>query len=93
MSEFEISVGRLEKLYKGKLPDWLIYLIEDGFLHTHHEKKEVKPPCKWCEAWKIFMSWRWSSSCVELQEAIHYLITLGKYMQVCPVCDARLEGK
>ncbi len=91
MSEFGVSVGRLEKLYKGKLPDWLIYLIEDGFLHTHDEKKEGKPSCQWCEKWKWFMDMcgpdgeytpKWYD--------IHYLITLGKYMQVCPVCGEKL---
>ncbi len=93
MSEKDLCQRCLMRWREGlscEIPPWV---------HCHHDqpgpepaKEEVKP-CKWCEKWKIFMSWRWSSSCVELQEAIHYLITIGKYMQECPVCDARLSRR
>ncbi len=100
MSEKDLCQRCLMRWREGlscEIPPWV---------HCHHDQpgpqatKEEAKPCQWCAAWRtyqkgatIFLTRSDGSPLVEYVTAAHYLITLGKYMQVCPVCDARLEGK
>ncbi len=65
--------------------------------HCHHEPKWMPKPCQWCEAWRVFQKGceiSLETKDVELLsrfiKAAHYLITLGRPMEKCPVCGEKI---